>query len=77
MFKTGERLVDRVDFEEISLKTVDPSLGPTLLGGELSERDGRKMVDSKVCLISILLHNLFRSLALLDPSFVSSKHPVS
>ena len=26
----GERLVDRIDFEELALKSVDPSLGPKL-----------------------------------------------
>lgn len=27
-FRYGERLIDRIDFEELALKTIDPSLGP-------------------------------------------------
>lgn len=30
MFTYGERLVDRVDFEELALKGVDPSMGPKI-----------------------------------------------
>ncbi|KAK7056994.1 hypothetical protein VNI00_002712 [Paramarasmius palmivorus] len=30
VFRGGERLVDRIDFEELALKGVDPSLGPTI-----------------------------------------------
>ena len=26
----GERLIDRIDFEELALKTLDPSLGPKI-----------------------------------------------
>lgn len=29
-FLYGERLVDRLDFEELALKSLDPSLGPRL-----------------------------------------------
>ncbi|PFH49975.1 hypothetical protein AMATHDRAFT_146422 [Amanita thiersii Skay4041] len=28
LYQTGERLVDRMDFEELALKSIDPSLGP-------------------------------------------------
>ncbi|OCH88456.1 hypothetical protein OBBRIDRAFT_795226 [Obba rivulosa] len=30
VFLYGERLIDRLEFEELALKSVDPSLGPTL-----------------------------------------------
>ncbi|KAH8114328.1 mitochondrial K+-H+ exchange-related-domain-containing protein [Phellopilus nigrolimitatus] len=29
-FKYGERIVDRIDFEELALKSMDPSLGPKI-----------------------------------------------
>ena len=29
-FLYGERLVDRLDFEELALKSLDPSLGPKI-----------------------------------------------
>jgi len=29
-FQTGERLMDRLDFEELALKSVDPSMAPTI-----------------------------------------------
>ena len=29
LYQTGERLVDRLDFEELALKSIDPSLGPS------------------------------------------------
>jgi hypothetical protein len=30
LFTYGERLADRIDFEELALKGVDPSLGPKI-----------------------------------------------
>ncbi|ESK95780.1 hypothetical protein Moror_12392 [Moniliophthora roreri MCA 2997] len=36
VFRGGERLVDRIDFEELALKGVDPSLGPTIRHPDLS-----------------------------------------
>ncbi|KIY71562.1 hypothetical protein CYLTODRAFT_418785 [Cylindrobasidium torrendii FP15055 ss-10] len=30
LFQWGERMVDRIDFEELALQSVDPSLGPSL-----------------------------------------------
>jgi hypothetical protein len=29
-YQAGERLVDRMDFEELALKGIDPSLGPQI-----------------------------------------------
>ncbi|RDB18948.1 Uncharacterized protein C23H3.12c [Hypsizygus marmoreus] len=41
MYQVGERLVDRMEFEELALKGIDPSLGPKIPGpdveGEKSE----------------------------------------
>ncbi|KAF9221605.1 hypothetical protein BS17DRAFT_844166 [Gyrodon lividus] len=34
-FEYGERMVDRIDFEELALKGVDPSLGPVLTRPDL------------------------------------------
>jgi len=30
VFVYGEKLIDRIDFEELSLKSLDPSLGPRI-----------------------------------------------
>ncbi|GJE88527.1 mitochondrial K -H exchange-related-domain-containing protein [Phanerochaete sordida] len=38
-FLYGERLVDRIDFEELALKSLDPSLGPKLTRFGQSEAD--------------------------------------
>jgi hypothetical protein len=29
-YELGERIVDRIDFEELALKGVDPTLGPSI-----------------------------------------------
>jgi len=41
VFRGGEAIVDRIDFEELALKGVDPSLGPTILHPDIS-RKGEK-----------------------------------
>jgi len=40
--KYGERLVDRIDFEELALKTVDPSLGPDIPQPQSAHQAGEK-----------------------------------
>jgi Mitochondrial K+-H+ exchange-related len=35
-FRYGEWLVDRIDFQEFALKSVDPSLGPSVINNEKS-----------------------------------------
>ncbi|KAI5119200.1 hypothetical protein M0805_004455 [Coniferiporia weirii] len=42
-FKYGERAVDRIDFEELALKSMDPSLGPkiALPGGHNQHLEGK------------------------------------
>ncbi|PBK97839.1 hypothetical protein ARMGADRAFT_987831 [Armillaria gallica] len=42
VFQYGERVVDRIDFEELALKGVDPSIGPTVLHPDFSGKVGRK-----------------------------------
>ncbi|KAK1222343.1 hypothetical protein PQX77_014821 [Marasmius sp. AFHP31] len=42
VFRAGERIVDRVDFEELSLKSVDPELGPTILHPDFSGKKGKE-----------------------------------
>ncbi|KAG6820620.1 hypothetical protein H0H93_014223 [Arthromyces matolae] len=41
VFQVGERLVDRLDFEELALKGIDPSVGPTVTGTS-SDATGQK-----------------------------------
>ncbi|TFK26862.1 hypothetical protein FA15DRAFT_250927 [Coprinopsis marcescibilis] len=41
VFQTGERLMDRLDFEELALKSVDPSLGPTIAHPTTNEVTGK------------------------------------
>jgi hypothetical protein len=33
----GERLVDRMEFEELALKSIDPSLGPSISRKRLND----------------------------------------
>ncbi|KAF9013178.1 mitochondrial K+-H+ exchange-related-domain-containing protein [Cyathus striatus] len=39
-YQLGEKLVDRLDFEELALKGIDPSLGPSLTGSKKIKEDG-------------------------------------
>ncbi|EDR13552.1 uncharacterized protein LACBIDRAFT_308599 [Laccaria bicolor S238N-H82] len=44
-YQMGERLVDRMDFEELALKSIDPSLGPSIKhpgGGHALEGKGKE-----------------------------------
>ncbi|KAH7914286.1 mitochondrial K+-H+ exchange-related-domain-containing protein [Hygrophoropsis aurantiaca] len=36
-YEYGERLVDRIDFEELVLKAIDPSLGPTVVSSAATD----------------------------------------
>ncbi|KAG5650483.1 hypothetical protein H0H81_012109 [Sphagnurus paluster] len=38
IFQGGERLVDRLDFEELALKSIDPSLGPSITQTDMSHK---------------------------------------
>ena len=56
-FKYGERIIDRIDFEELALKGVDPSLGPSvthldIAGAEAEEIE--KIPPSHENLISLI-----------------------
>ncbi|KAJ2932347.1 hypothetical protein H1R20_g4761, partial [Candolleomyces eurysporus] len=42
VFRTGERIVDRMEFEELALKSIDPSLGPTITHPRSSEIDSEQ-----------------------------------
>ncbi|RXW14252.1 hypothetical protein EST38_g11602 [Candolleomyces aberdarensis] len=42
VFRTGERIVDRMEFEELALKSIDPSLGPTITHPRSSEMDSEQ-----------------------------------
>jgi hypothetical protein len=35
-YELGERIVDRIDFEELALKGVDPSLGPSVTHADIN-----------------------------------------
>lgn len=43
-YETGEKLMDRIEYEEWALKGVDPALGPKLSGGE----NGKNTTDAVV-----------------------------
>lgn len=40
-YQAGERLVDRMDFEELALKGIDPSLGPQVTQPDPSEKEAK------------------------------------
>lgn len=58
-FVYGERQVDRMDFEELALKSLDPSLGPSLTRLGHSESDIKPEDNLTVSLCSTL--NIFQS----------------
>ena len=49
-YEYGERLMNRMDFEELSLRSIDPSLGPSIKhpggGGALLGKDKGKEKES-------------------------------
>lgn len=51
MYQLGERFLDRIDFEELALKGIDPSFGPSIrhpdFGGH-SQDDIKKKPPVKV-----------------------------
>lgn len=49
VFETGERLMDRIEFEELSLKSLDPSLGPSVVHASSTEKK------LQVCMCLLLL----------------------
>jgi hypothetical protein len=49
VFQIGERLVDRVEFEELALKSIDPSLGPKVIRGNAkSSIEDEKLHEERV-----------------------------
>jgi hypothetical protein len=43
IYRRGEHLVDRIDFEELALKGIDPSLGPSLAHSDLGGHIGGQL----------------------------------
>ncbi|EIW80899.1 hypothetical protein CONPUDRAFT_89976 [Coniophora puteana RWD-64-598 SS2] len=77
LYKYGERLSDRIDFEELALKGVDPSLGPSLAHPDVGGKEAEKIENdspSPESLISIIYPpSTFRSLG---AGSSSNTHPV-
>ncbi|KAG1884992.1 mitochondrial K+-H+ exchange-related-domain-containing protein [Suillus subluteus] len=42
-YELGERIVDRIDFEELALKGVDPSLGPSIAHAEITGQEANEV----------------------------------
>ncbi|KAK7469031.1 hypothetical protein VKT23_003525 [Stygiomarasmius scandens] len=77
VFRGGEAMVDRIDFEELALKGVDPSLGPTILHPDISRKGEkeRERQDSKILLFyPPSIHSGDESLSYLR-SLVQSRSP--
>ena len=59
----GEKLVDRLDFEELALKSIDPSMGPTIITPSLPPssssssltKDSEEPIKVKVVYPSVLV----------------------
>ncbi|KAF5389181.1 hypothetical protein D9757_003410 [Collybiopsis confluens] len=51
LFRAGERIIDRLDYEELALKGVNPSLGPTIRNPEVQ---GKGPEEAKKIIISLL-----------------------
>lgn len=52
VYDAGEKLVDRMEFEELALKSVDPSMGPSIVNlarsGKAILEDGKEVPVPKV-----------------------------
>ncbi|KIK69690.1 hypothetical protein GYMLUDRAFT_34093 [Collybiopsis luxurians FD-317 M1] len=55
VFRAGERIVDRIDYEELALKGIDPSLGPTIQNLDIQGK-GTQETDEKQKLVISLLY---------------------
>ncbi|KAG1745868.1 mitochondrial K+-H+ exchange-related-domain-containing protein [Suillus paluster] len=42
-YELGERIVDRIDFEELALKGVDPSLGPSIMHPDITGQQANEV----------------------------------
>ncbi|KAE9393883.1 hypothetical protein BT96DRAFT_828553 [Gymnopus androsaceus JB14] len=76
VFQAGERLVDRFEYEELALKGVDPSLGPTIRNMDIAGR-GAEETDEKQkipLLYAPSIHNAEASLAQLR-DLVQTREP--
>jgi hypothetical protein len=65
LYRFGERLEDRIDFEELALRSIDPSLGPKLSSPDFAgSRHEAKAEDADALQIKV-------SNIPLDPSFLN------
>ncbi|KAG5721493.1 hypothetical protein E4T56_gene13243 [Termitomyces sp. T112] len=48
VYQGGERLVDRLDFEELALKGIDPSLGPTIARSDMASQSSQGVEHEKI-----------------------------
>lgn len=46
-YELGERIVDRIDFEELALKGVDPSLGPSITHADITGQEANVVNSSE------------------------------
>lgn len=51
VFQTGERLVDRFDYEELALKGVDPSMGPTIRNPDITGKGAQENDEKQKILV--------------------------
>lgn len=70
MYQGGERLVDRLDFEELALKGIDPSLGPTITQRDASGQDVQVVEHEKVKVRHLTLSSKTYLELLLDSSSI-------
>ncbi|KAJ3878663.1 mitochondrial K+-H+ exchange-related-domain-containing protein [Lentinula edodes] len=54
VFRIGERLVDRLDYEELALKGVDPSMGPTILHLDIRGKGAEETDENKKVILPLL-----------------------
>jgi hypothetical protein len=46
-YEFGERIIDRIDFEELALKGVDPTLGPSIPNSDIARQDANEVENSE------------------------------
>ncbi|KAF8744743.1 Mitochondrial K+-H+ exchange-related, partial [Rhizoctonia solani] len=66
----GEKIVDRIDFEELALASIDTSLGPKISQLGTQESEGKKLSEKQTKTHTVSIPLIY------PPSFISSIDPI-
>ncbi|KAF8157854.1 mitochondrial K+-H+ exchange-related-domain-containing protein [Crassisporium funariophilum] len=75
-YQLGERIVDRLDFEELALKSIDPSLGPSIARLKLTRAMEEKRESLTVTIPIVFPPSLLSSSEVLSELRANTKHRI-